>query len=383
MCCRNVGFQREPGRFLTLIIFVGLVNPFLHVSAATEILLDNFDDGSFEDGSPGQWRGSLLRDDNAPATVYVENGALVLDSIEDDAYIKAELRRVGSSDGPLLGSSDEWSIRSQFRIVEDQAEGSVIHAGLGTTEDQSVFLSVSGNFVIGQGFNVNFVQTDFVDILGHDFVIQLDIEERLLTGHVWPLNEPQNIVSVEFVDNQSRQSRPLAFNRRTVAAYDYIQVSTEPIELPKCLDGDFDCNGVVDSSDVDALSSAIQSGGFREDFDFDESGIVDVLDLRHLIHEIKGTWIGDTNFDGKFDTSDLVAVFQVGEYEDGITGNSIWATGDWNGDGEFNTGDLVVAFQDGGFEKGPRAAVHAVPEPSGVLLVVLAFLALWRKCVTV
>ncbi|MEZ6119653.1 MAG: hypothetical protein R3C28_24230 [Pirellulaceae bacterium] len=47
--------------------------------------------------------------------------------------------------------------------------------------------------------------------------------------------------------------------------------------------------------------------------------------------------------------SDLVAVFQAGEYEDLIPTNSAFDEGDWNGDGEFTTADLVTAFQAGTF----------------------------------
>ena len=56
---------------------------------------------------------------------------------------------------------------------------------------------------------------------------------------------------------------------------------------------------------------------------------------------------GDSNLDGRFDSSDLVQVFQVGEYEDGVLLNSNWSDGDWTGDGEFDTTDLVFAFQAG------------------------------------
>ncbi|MCA9213464.1 MAG: lamin tail domain-containing protein, partial [Planctomycetales bacterium] len=42
---------------------------------------------------------------------------------------------------------------------------------------------------------------------------------------------------------------------------------------------------------------------------------------------------GDVNGDGVFDSSDLVAVLQAGEFEDAIDGNSTFAEGDWNGDG--------------------------------------------------
>ena len=56
---------------------------------------------------------------------------------------------------------------------------------------------------------------------------------------------------------------------------------------------------------------------------------------------------GDANRDGVFNSSDLVQVFQAGEYEDGIAGNSTWEEGDWDNDQEFTTTDLVVAFQAG------------------------------------
>ncbi|MFC1757981.1 chitobiase/beta-hexosaminidase C-terminal domain-containing protein [Planctomycetota bacterium] len=52
---------------------------------------------------------------------------------------------------------------------------------------------------------------------------------------------------------------------------------------------------------------------------------------------------GDANLDGKFDTRDLVLVFQANLFED-PTGNASWVDGDWNGDGKFTTSDLVLAF---------------------------------------
>jgi hypothetical protein len=57
--------------------------------------------------------------------------------------------------------------------------------------------------------------------------------------------------------------------------------------------------------------------------------------------------IGDSNDDGIFNSSDLIVVFQAGEYEDEIPDNSTFNEGDWNGDGDFDSGDLVAAFQAG------------------------------------
>ena len=75
----------------------------------------------------------------------------------------------------------------------------------------------------------------------------------------------------------------------------------------------------------------------------------DNRDRDTLIHDVLKTRFGDANLDLRFDSSDLVRVFQAGEYEDATPGNSTWEEGDWNADGEFNTADLVLAFQDGGY----------------------------------
>ena len=90
------------------------------------------------------------------------------------------------------------------------------------------------------------------------------------------------------------------------------------------------------------------------------------------VHNVLGTWVGDSNLDGEFNSSDFVVVFTAGEYEDGVLGNSSWVTGDWDGDQEFNSSDFVAAFMDGGFEQGARPAAQAVPEPNAVVLLCFA-----------
>ena len=56
-----------------------------------------------------------------------------------------------------------------------------------------------------------------------------------------------------------------------------------------------------------------------------------------------------------FNSSDLVQVFQRGEYEDDIEDNSTWMDGDWNDDRDFDSSDLVMAFQTGLYEVKPQA----------------------------
>ena len=77
--------------------------------------------------------------------------------------------------------------------------------------------------------------------------------------------------------------------------------------------------------------------------------VADHRDRDALIHDVLKTRFGDSNLDLRFDSSDLVRIFQAGEYEDATDGNSTWEEGDWNGDGDFNSADLVLAFQDGGY----------------------------------
>jgi hypothetical protein len=78
---------------------------------------------------------------------------------------------------------------------------------------------------------------------------------------------------------------------------------------------------------------------------------------------------GDANFDNEFNSSDLVLIFQEGQYEDDRPGNSTWRSGDWNGDSEFDSGDLVTAFQGGVYESGPPVLlVASIPEPNSKFL---------------
>ena len=137
----------------------------------------------------------------------------------------------------------------------------------------------------------------------------------------------------------------------------------ESVSIP----GDFNGDGQVDISDVNLLCLAVRGQGSDSRFDLNRDSVIGFDDMEFLIRDILRTSFGDADLNGVFDSSDLIIVFQAGEYEDGVVGNSTWQTGDWNCDGEFDTGDLVLAFQDGGYSAAARpvpldliAAVEAV-----------------------
>jgi MYXO-CTERM domain-containing protein len=141
---------------------------------------------------------------------------------------------------------------------------------------------------------------------------------------------------------------------------------------------DLNADSACDALDIDALSSALLTGATETKFDIDGNGTLDTADRTHYIEVVLFTWIGDSNLDGRFSTLDLVDVFSVGGYEDGIGANAGWATGDWSGDLDFTTIDFVSAFASGGYEQGPRnqpvGAVSAVPEPASWPLALLGLL---------
>jgi hypothetical protein len=110
----------------------------------------------------------------------------------------------------------------------------------------------------------------------------------------------------------------------------------------------------------------------------DDGTLTDPQERADYVHNVLGTWIGDSNRDLEFDSSDLVTVFVAGKYETGEQAG--WSQGDWSGNGIFDSTDMVTAFVDGGYEQGPHPAVIAVPEPASIvmLLASLAGIAIHR-----
>ncbi len=143
--------------------------------------------------------------------------------------------------------------------------------------------------------------------------------------------------------------------------------------------GDYNSDKMLNAPDLDLQAAAIASDAHPPLFDLTGDGRVDSADRLHWVKQLKGTWIGDSNLDGEFNSGDLVGVFAAGKYESGESAS--WGEGDWDANLQFDSGDLVVAFADGGYEQGelPAPGENAVPEPSSCLLMAIASFIFLRR----
>jgi formylglycine-generating enzyme required for sulfatase activity len=143
---------------------------------------------------------------------------------------------------------------------------------------------------------------------------------------------------------------------------------------------DLDGNERVNAADIDLLSDQVSARTLNTAYDLDGNGMVDEDDRSVWVEDLVGTYFGDSNLDGRFDSSDLVDVLEAGHYEDSLLLNSGWSTGDWDGNREFTSRDFVFVLQKGGYEAGQRAAAP-IPEPSAACIMGLGWtlLVLWRR----
>lgn len=131
--------------------------------------------------------------------------------------------------------------------------------------------------------------------------------------------------------------------------------------------GDFDKSGTLNVGDVNLLTRAIETQQNPFEFDLDNQGTVNELDLDILIKDVFYSWYGDVNLDRVFDSDDLISVFSSSGARYNQEADAGWADGDWNGDRRFGSGDLIRAFQDGGYNRGLRSDLRAPAVPEGQL----------------
>ncbi len=106
-----------------------------------------------------------------------------------------------------------------------------------------------------------------------------------------------------------------------------------------------------------------------------DDGIVDQGDRIIWITDIKNTFVGDTNLDGRVNSADLNTLALSWRSTDATS----WSHGDFNGDGNVNASDLNDLALN--WRSGVVAATSApaVPEPSSFMQLLLGVFAFVRR----
>ena len=81
-------------------------------------------------------------------------------------------------------------------------------------------------------------------------------------------------------------------------------------------------------------------------------------------------WPGDANLDGRVDGSDVTILADNWQYGVGSPPKD-WSDGDFNGDGKVDGSDVTILAMN--WQYGVPTSVNAVPEPSCLILLVIAF----------
>ena len=342
--------------------------------AFAEVLLhETFQDNDIQDGQPAEWE---LDFEMSAVDYTIEDGEL------SARFHGLSMWRVLSVNGQELEPSNNWSIRARIepqRLPNDSIGG----AGVGTDElywadhdpiwQGEVTPVGTGHFTNPSPENNGVALPHF-----NEYVVQMDLSPEGIEGQMWLVDDPATIskswwYAAERGEPDVTPGLPVIWgNDGGLAIFREVVVATEPMGTG----GDFNRDNRLDSMDIDELGAAINANSNDPRFNLTSDLVVNVDDLEVWVHHLKQTYFGDANLDGEFNSSDLVSVFEAGQYEDSLVANSNWSSGDWNADGEFSSGDLVVAFQDGGYEQGPLAATAAVPEPSSLSLCWLGLLAI-------
>jgi hypothetical protein len=128
--------------------------------------------------------------------------------------------------------------------------------------------------------------------------------------------------------------------------------------------GDWNRDGTIDATDLDALGVAFQAGSTDLVFDYNSDGSVDREDLRAILADRFGAGPADANLDGVVDPADL----QLLRDHFGRAGG--WSDGDVSLDGQVDFADYVLLARHWG-DQAPLPPL-SVPEPSALAALLTA-----------
>ena len=205
----------------------------------------------------------------------------------------------------------------------------------------------------------------------HDVIIQLETLGNTITVSAWDArdNKPSQVSTLSYVDDtlvEGMFGLGIGGGSGSAASFRWFEVA------PAWSPGDFNGDDLLDVVDIDQLTAQIALGTTHFLFDLNGDTTVDHEDRRFWVEELKRTFFGDGNLDGRVDANDLNTLALNWQRTNVIS----WAEGDFNGDGSANAGDLNQLALN--WRRG--ATAPAVPEPAGAsLLLVGLFVVQFRR----
>ena len=375
MPLRNCVTGHQTARFVTFILALVLLGAVAS-STWAQAWFDTFDDGSFDDGDPVTW--SINPAGAFPGNYDAESGDFVFAPLEDEDDNESMIATVDSS---LFENTA--SVRIRGMIVPEVPDAITGEGNLGVTlffdpatisgyvglldaANNLILISVTNGEIqdLGEYVVLDFPATEEV-------YVQMDYDGENIGLSAWEVGTPQPAAAQFIVEDATHSSgfSGLVFNEDApmdIGVYHWARAAGVRI-----LDGDVDIDGIVGTSDIDTMFANL--GSSDPLYDLDEDGDADNADVDLLVETLLDTFYGDANLDGRADAADLN---QIGiNWQSGDLG---WENGDFTGDRNVNAADLNVLGIN--WQMGAPAAASAVPEPTGIALLLLGVVGFAVQC---
>jgi hypothetical protein len=370
---RNSSFRLA----LAIAFFITLFAVTRESSAVS--FYDNFNDGSFADGTPETWDKDLFG---------------FFPGIYDASSGDYQMSSPGGTDGDQLVT---WVDNKTFGNSYIRTQGTVLPsptpepggnlAILGRLDTSTVsayvmYLDVGGNLALQISLGgalsdlTPSVQTSFN--ASAEVVLELNIIGDQLSGYAWLAGTPKpSAPLITATDNFFASGKAgIAYgedDEGTIGVFRFAAAQDTPFSA--C---DFDLNSRCDIADMDALAMAASAGGNNLLYDLTGDGAVNGADVdawRSQAGDLnigagRPYRVGDANLDGVVDGTDF-GLWNANKF----TATGKWSQGDFNVDGNSDGSDFGLWNAN----KFTSSDGSLVPEPSSLGLLLAGSLLLMRR----
>ncbi len=293
--------------------------------------------------------------DTTNAGLFVDGGTLSgSGTIAGGVYMPSGILKPGDADGQagLLSITGDFNMDDPNVLIEDAV--TTIELGGYTRGTEYDSFSATGDF-FGQGELHATLINGFLPNISDEFVIATYVEDGNVVGNLW--------------DNYTFNRIQFSLDDRVVAGSNRETILT----VLDVRDIDFNDDDNFDCADVDALVADIVAGTNTAQYDLNFDGSVDSDDLDIWLTDAGALNLssgqpylyGDATLDGLVDGEDFIA-WNAHKF----TNTPAWCSGDFNADGIVDGQDFIIWNAHKFTSSGIITRPAAVPEPSGLALLI-------------